>query len=66
MDPSWLYPGTIITLIILIFMQWQTNSKKTMILLVVILVYIVFSHETGYSFSDLKHSIGEWFDRMTA
>jgi len=61
-DPTWLYPGTIVTLLILIFMQWQTNSKKTMILLAIILGYIVFSHETGYTLGQLKEEAISSFD----
>lgn len=62
-DESWLYPGTIVVLLILAYMQWQTNAKKTMVLILVILAYIVYSHETGHSLTKLKDDTVESFDK---
>ncbi len=53
-DPSWIYPGTVVILLILAYMQWQINATKTMVLVLVILAYIVYSHETGHSLSELR------------
>ena len=62
LDPSWLYPGTIVVLLILAYMQWQTNAKKTMVLILVILAYIVYSHETGNSLTKFKDDAVDSFD----
>ncbi|UFS62101.1 hypothetical protein LOH54_10625 [Sulfurimonas sp. HSL-3221] len=62
MDASWLYPGTIVVLLILAYMQWQTNSKKTMVLVLVVLGYIVYSHETGHSLTEFREQAVDDFD----
>ena len=61
-DPSWLYPGTIIVLLILAYMQWQVNAKKTMVVILAILGYIVYSHESGHSLTEVKDQAVESFD----
>ncbi len=53
-DPSWIYPGTVVILLILAYMQWQINATKTMVLVLIILAYIVYSHETGHTLSELR------------
>jgi hypothetical protein len=61
-DPSWLYPGTIVVLLILAYMQWQINAKKTMAVILVILGYIIYSHETGHSLTEVKDNAVGSFD----
>jgi len=60
--PEWLYPATIVVLLILAYMQWQINAKKTMILILVILGYIVYSHETGQTLTHFKDEAVNDFD----
>lgn len=62
MDASWLYPATIVVLLILAYMQWQTNSKKMMVLVLIILGYIIYSHETGYTLTELREEAVDDFD----
>lgn len=59
---SWLYPATIVVLLILAYLQWQNNAKKTVIAIMAILVYIVYSHETGESLTKLKNEAVDSFD----
>jgi len=61
-DESWLYPGTIVVLLLLAYMQWQSNAKKTVVVIFAILAYIVYSHETGHSLTQLKNETVESFD----
>jgi len=61
-DESWLYPGTIVVLLILAYMQWQTNAKKTMVLILVVLGYIIYSHETGHTLTEFKNDAVNDFD----
>lgn len=61
-SPSWLYPATIVVLLILAFMQYQINAKKTMVLILVVLGYIIYSHETGHSLTEFKNESVESFD----
>ncbi len=61
-DQSWLYPGTVVVLLLLAYMQWQINAKKTMILILIVLGYIVYSHETGHTLTQLKNETVESFD----
>ncbi|WP_345987521.1 hypothetical protein WCX18_10340 [Sulfurimonas sp. HSL1-2] len=63
MDESWLYPATIVVLLILAYMQWQINAKKTMILILVVLGYIIYSHETGHSLTEFREQAVEDFDK---
>ncbi|WP_345972327.1 hypothetical protein [Sulfurimonas diazotrophicus] len=62
MDASWLYPATIVVLLILAYMQWQTNAKKTMVIVLVVLGYIVYSHETGHSLTEFREQAVDDFD----
>jgi hypothetical protein len=61
--PSWLYPATIVVLLILAYMQWQINAKKTMVIILVVLGYIIYSHETGHSLTQFKDDSVESFDK---
>ena len=61
-SPTWLYPATIVILLILAYMQWQTNAKKTMVLVLVVLAYIVYSHETGQTLTQVKDKAIKSFD----
>ena len=61
--PEWLYPATIVVLLILAYMQWQINAKKTMVLILVVLGYIIYSHETGHSLTQFKDDSVESFDK---
>ena len=62
-DQSWLYPGTVVVLLILAYMQWQINAIKTMIIILIILGYIVYSHETGHTLTEMKNNAVESFDK---
>ncbi len=62
-DESWIYPGSLIVLAILAFMQWQINATKTLIVVLLLMVYIVYSHESGNSFNDLRKKGVEAFDK---
>lgn len=64
LDESWLYPGTVIVLLILAYMQWQINAKKTMILILIVLGYIIYSHETGHSLTAMKNEAVKSFDEV--
>jgi len=61
-DESWLYPGMIVVLLIFAFMQWRENATKTMIFILFVLAYIIYSHETGHSLGELKEEAIESFD----
>jgi hypothetical protein len=61
-DESWIYPGTVVILLILAYMQWQINAIKSMVIVLVILAYIVYSHETGHSLTELKEAAVESFN----
>ena len=61
-SPTWLYPATIVILLILAYMQWQTNAKKTMVLVLVVLAYIIYSHETGQTLTEFKDEAIKSFD----
>lgn len=61
-DQSWLYPGSVVVLLILAYMQWQINAKKTMVLVLIILAYIVYSHETGHTLTEMKKDAVNSFD----
>ena len=61
-SPTWLYPATIVILLILAYMQWQINAKKTMVLVLVVLAYIVYSHETGQTLTQVKDEAIKSFD----
>ena len=61
-DPSWIYPGTVVILLILAYMQWQINATKTMVLVLIILAYIVYSHETGHTLSELRDAAVDSFN----
>ena len=61
-DESWIYPGTVVILLILAYMQWQINAIKSMVIVLIILAYIVYSHETGHTLTELKNAAVESFN----
>lgn len=61
-DESWMYPGTIAVLLILAFMQWQINARKTMWMVLVVLAYIIYSHETGQHLGSVSDGAVDWFN----
>ena len=50
-----MYPVSLVVLGILAFMFFQNNSGKLALLMVGIGIYIVYSHETGYTATDFRN-----------
>ncbi len=60
---DYIYPFSLLIVLLLTFMFFQNNSTVLMLITIGIGIYIVYSHETGHSATELKdnvvHSINE-------
>lgn len=52
-----LYPVSLVLLAILAFTFNQTNNTKLAIIMILVGVYLVYSHETGYTATDFKNEM---------
>jgi hypothetical protein len=52
-----LYPASLVLLAILAFTFNQTNNTKLAITMILVGIYLVYSHETGYTATDFKNDM---------
>ena len=52
-----LYPASLTLLFLLAFTFNQTNNTKLALLMVVVGIYIVYSHETGHTATEFKNDL---------
>ena len=52
-----LYPASLLLLALLAFTFNQTNNSKLALMMILIGVYIVYSHETGRTATDFKNEL---------
>lgn len=52
-----LYPASLVLLAILAFTFNQTNNTKLAIIMILVGIYLVYSHETGYTATDFKNDM---------
>lgn len=58
MDES-LYPLSLLAVVIIAFSFYRSNSFKSMLFTLAAGIYIIYSHETGYSVSSYKEEVVE-------
>ena len=59
---GWMYPASLAVLALLAFVFNQNHNNKLTIIAVLIGVYIVYSHETGYTATDFRNDTVESID----
>ena len=57
MDSSMIYPASLAVIAILSFVLYQNNSIKMMLAILGIGAYLIYSHNTGHTMTELKDSI---------
>ena len=57
-----LYPISLIVIAIFIYNMMQHNNNILALIALVIGIYIVYSHETGYSATDFRHELVNTID----
>ncbi len=60
---GWMYPLSLLIVALMAFTFYQNNSMKMMLLMLAIGVYIIYSHETGYTATDYKNEVIESIDK---
>ncbi|MCF6309836.1 MAG: hypothetical protein L3J19_05095 [Sulfurimonas sp.] len=60
---EFLYPASLILLVLLAFTFNRTNNGKMALIMILIGIYIVYSHETGDSATDWKNEMVETMDK---
>ena len=60
---GFLYPASLILLALLAFTFNRTNNSILATIMVIIAIYIVYSHETGDSATDWKNEMVESLDK---
>ena len=52
-----IYPASLVVIALLVFVLNQNNNSKLALLMLVIGIYIVYSHETGNTATDFKNNM---------
>lgn len=60
---GWMYPLSLLIVALMAFTFYQNNSMRMMLLMLAIGVYIIYSHETGYTATDYKNEVIESIDK---
>ena len=60
---GWMYPLSLLIVALMAFTFYQNNSMKMMLLMLAIGVYIIYSHETGYTATDYKNEVIDSIDK---
>ncbi|MDD2651988.1 MAG: hypothetical protein PHX44_02910 [Sulfurimonas sp.] len=60
---GYMYPLSLAVVALMAFTFYQNNSFKMMLLMLGIGVYIIYSHETGYTATDYKNEVIESIDK---
>ena len=58
-----LYPASLILLALLAFTFNRSNNGKMTLIIIIIAIYIIYSHETGDSATDWKNEMVESMDK---
>lgn len=61
-----LYPASLVLLAVLAFTFNQTHNTKLALIMIVIGIYVVYSHETGYTATDFKNEMVKSIDKSAA
>jgi len=57
-----LYYGVLFVIVVISFMFYQNNSNRMAVIILLLGAYIIYSHETGYSATDLKNEMIDSLD----
>lgn len=60
---GWMYPLSLLIVALMAFTFYQNNSMRMMLLMLAIGVYIIYSHETGYTATDYKNEVIDSIDK---
>jgi hypothetical protein len=60
---GWMYPLSLLIVALMAFTFYQNNSMKMVLLSLAIGVYIIYSHETGYTATDYKNEVIDSIDK---
>lgn len=60
---GWMYPLSLLIVALMAFTFYQNNSVRMMLLMLAIGVYIIYSHETGYTATDYKNEVIDSIDK---
>ena len=60
---GWMYPLSLLIVALMAFTFYRNNSMKMVLLSLAIGVYIIYSHETGYTATDYKNEVIDSIDK---
>ena len=60
---GWLYPVSLIVVAAMAFTFFQNHNSKLALLMLALGIYIVYSHETGYTATDFKNETIKSLDK---
>jgi hypothetical protein len=66
MDSSLIYPVSLALIALVSFVLYQNNNIKLMLIILGIGAYIIYSHNTGHTMTELKQSIVESLDKSAS
>lgn len=59
---GWMYYGSLVVIAMFIFSMTRSNNNMLAFIALVVGVYIVYSHETGYTATDFRHEMVNTID----
>jgi len=63
---GWLYPVSLVVVAVMAFMFFQNHNSKLALLMLALGIYIVYSHETGYTATDFKNETVKSLDESAS
>ena len=59
---GWMYYGSLLVIALFIFSMTRTHNNLLALIALVVGVYIIYSHETGYTATDFRHEMVDTID----
>ncbi len=60
---GWMYYGSLLLIAMFILSMFRTHNNLLALIALVVGIYIVYSHETGHTATDLRHEIVDKLDK---
>jgi len=63
---GWLYPVALVVVAVLAYTFFQNHNGKLALLMLVLGIYIIYSHETGYTATDFRNEAVKSLDESAS
>lgn len=60
---GWMYYGSLLLIAMFILSMFRTHNNLLALIALVVGIYIIYSHETGYTATDFRHEMVDKLDK---